>query len=171
VTVSKSDRDELVGWLKANLIGPIDGDEEVLKQPPSGHYQCGILFPSPGTEASSTPSSFRESPEPGSEVTDDDDFGVDEPDDGAPKEDIEAQPLRRRSSFPPSSVGMSIFVTRDAVLVVSASAAFYESDRRRSSGPDSGGRSSCVHRKTRRCPSPRSAFGMNEPGSRPTGGG
>ena len=108
-------RKRFVGWLRQQLIGPANPDEDTLVGlSPLERYPVGVLYPV----------------EPGTSGLDPADALLPEAPEEASAEDSEptplAQPTRTRRYVPPSSVGFSFFVRGAARLCVTISSASYK---------------------------------------------
>ena len=106
------DRERIVEYLGAQLIGPIGGPGETLHDPPSKRYLMGLLFPQ------------RADME---EVLDGDVF--DDSNEGGHDEAVD-DPIVLSSQHLPSSVGLSFLLPGGSPLSVAISAAIYESNGR-----------------------------------------
>ena len=115
------DRNELVAWLRRQLMGP--ADEESLRLSPLDRYPTGVLHPiDPGRSGMDPALAGTEEGE-GDLLDDQDDRA---PSDGTPDDQPVAQPARRRRYVPPSSVGFSFFVRGNVCLSIAPSAAVYQ---------------------------------------------
>ena len=117
-------RQQLVDWLKSQLIGPATGAEE-LNMSPLHRFPVGVLHPVEPDGIGSDPASSS------GNMSEEDPFleNVEESaiqsDDGHSVRT--AQPVRRRRYAPPSSVGFSFFVQGHPRLEIAASAVAYQS--------------------------------------------
>lgn len=105
-------RDEMITTLEADLIGPAEGENELIGEAPLGRYIVGTLWPRP---ADDEPQAQEEIPEPaGAEAN------AEEEQEGSPVADA-----RRRF---PSSVGMTFAVraSTEKVLVIPRAARYEE---------------------------------------------
>ncbi|GAA0947049.1 helicase-related protein [Actinocorallia libanotica] len=116
-------RQELVDYLTRQLVGPADGDDEVLDAPPDRQYLMGTLYPQQ-TDRQRRLDLAADDPEaPGAEQD-------------APDVDPAPDPVPETNSWLPASLGISFYT--DAVDVeVSCAAARYETQR---NGPGRGRR-------------------------------
>ncbi|MER5738539.1 helicase-related protein [Streptomyces sp. NPDC002262] len=105
-------RDELVDYLRRQLVGPAQGEEEVLDAPPDRQYLMGTLYPQEADLQRRLTETAEELEGPGTE---------DAADDTAPATD----PIPESNSWLPSSLGFS-FYTDASTLEVVCGAARYE---------------------------------------------
>ena len=111
------ERQAILEWLNANLIGPVTGNaEEIIRERPSIRYLCAILYPR--RDYSSVEIDDHE--------LDIEDSDAQEADGGEDLKQDEAQGLKKRYYVPPSAVSLSFLVTHDAELDVVVSGARYE---------------------------------------------
>lgn len=118
-------RKRFVGWLRQQLIGPANSDEDILVGlSPLDRYPVGVLYPV----------------EPGSSGLDPADALLSEAPEEASAEDSGptplAQPTRTRRYVPPSSVGFSFCIRGAVRLCITVSSASYK----RTSERDEAGR-------------------------------
>lgn len=108
------DRDRMLRYLHDQLVGPLDGDDEVLyERAPQHRYLTAILFPmSPEAEAPEADDPVDESEE------------VDDRPGGIPGEDDE-DPITLSGQSRPSSAGISFMATHRSAIVVDVHAARY----------------------------------------------
>jgi len=85
-------RARFVDYLRAQLLGPIDGPHEVINDPPRVRYLLGILFPKQASLAES-------------ELEDGADLGS-----GDETEDVLDSPIETVNDWCPSSLGLSFFL-------------------------------------------------------------
>ncbi|OZC48462.1 hypothetical protein CH289_18900 [Rhodococcus sp. RS1C4] len=104
-------RDDVVAYVRRQLVGPFDGPDEVIFDPPNRRYLMGILFPRQG--------SFADYAEHEGEETDD--AGTDAGEENRYSDD----PVSAANDFLPASQGMSFFTTASQVTVHTR-AAYYE---------------------------------------------
>lgn len=111
-------RQELIDWLKRQLIGPASKDS-LTGISPLDRYPCGVLFPVTDTEGGLDPAADSEGEPDDADATDD-------------EAEEQAQTAARRRYVPPSAVGFSFFV-RDGEwqFHVRFSAARYERKKHR----------------------------------------
>lgn len=101
-------REGVIGYLRAQIVGPIDGPEEVLTEPPTGRYLVGILFP---REATTNDVIANE------EV---DGAGADAGEE--PAED----PLTMANAYLPASIGLTFFVAAGRAVACRVRGARYD---------------------------------------------
>ena len=92
----RAQRDEVVGFLRAQVMGPVGGSSETLEEPPTTRYILGVLYP----KAVSTDVAFEDSDEP-------------EVDGGATDKLLAGaadDPVALSSQWMPSSVGVSFYI-------------------------------------------------------------
>src|SRR6478735_8624456 len=105
-------RDELVDYLRRQLVGPARGEDEVLDAPPDRQYLMGTLYPQEADLQRRLTETAEELEGPGTE---------EDADDTAPAGD----PIPESNSWLPSSLGFS-FYTDASTLEVVCGAARYE---------------------------------------------
>lgn len=108
------DRDRMLGYLQDQLVGPVDGDREVLyEKAPQHRYLTAILYPTSLEVAAA---------DAGSPVDDDEEI-----DDraGALPEDNDEDPITLAGQNRPSSAGVSFMTTSRSELLVEVDAARY----------------------------------------------
>lgn len=110
-------RQELVGYLRRQLVGPAGGTHETLEAPPDRQYLMGTLYPQQADRQRRIAVAGEEPEAPGVEPS--------TPDTG-PAED----PVPETNSWLPASLGLS-FYTDASRLEVRCAAARYETRRRR----------------------------------------
>lgn len=110
------DRDRVVRYLRDQLVGPVEGSDEVLyERAPQHRYLTAILFPMSLEVAA-----------PGVGEPVDDSEEVDDRPGGIPEEDDE-DPVTLSGQSRPSSAGISFMATRRSAIVVDVHAARYRS--------------------------------------------
>lgn len=105
-------RDELVDYLRRQLVGPAQGEDEVLDAPPDRQYLMGTLYPQDADLQRRLTETAEELEGPGTEGA---------ADDTSPA----ADPIPESNSWLPSSLGFS-FYTDASTLEVVCGAARYE---------------------------------------------
>ncbi|MEA3502297.1 MAG: helicase-related protein, partial [Actinomycetota bacterium] len=111
------ERSQLIEYLRKQSIGPADGSDEVLYEPPHRRYLMGVLYPRNATF--------------GDSVT----AAEDETDPGVEPDESGDDPIRLSSEWYPSSMGMSMYVDGSPSLNCAISAGMYvESKADRSAG-------------------------------------
>ncbi|MFF9569047.1 helicase-related protein [Streptomyces sp. NPDC014685] len=110
-----SPRDELVDYLRRQLVGPARGPEEVLAAPPDRQYLMGTLYPQDADLQRRLTEAAEVLDGPGTE---------NEAEDTAPATD----PIPESNSWLPSSLGFS-FYTDAPTVEVSCGAARYETEQ------------------------------------------
>lgn len=113
-----SARDDIVSYLRRQLVGPFDGPGETIGEPPDQRYLMGILFP----QRASTEAAFE------------DDVIEDSP--GEIGEETGDDPIALANQYMPSSVGLSFVAPRETRVVVAIRAARYEQVAVPPEGPD-----------------------------------
>ncbi|WP_328914387.1 MULTISPECIES: helicase-related protein [unclassified Streptomyces] len=108
-------RQELVGYLSRQLVGPAGGDDEVLDAPPDRQYLMGTLYPQQADLQRQLALAADDPDAPGAESD-------------APDVDPTPDPVPETNSWLPASLGLSFYT--DAVRVeVCCAAARYETLR------------------------------------------
>jgi hypothetical protein len=108
-----ADRDRILAYISKQIIGPLEGDDEVLDEKPQHQYLTAILYPiSPGP---GTPVSGR---------SDDDDEILDEIP-GQVADDDDDDPITLSGQMRPSSVGLSFMATDWSDIEVEIEAGLY----------------------------------------------
>ncbi|MFF7216664.1 helicase-related protein [Streptomyces sp. NPDC008238] len=108
-------RQELVDYLTRQLVGPADGDDEVLDAPPDRQYLMGTLYPQQADLQRQLALAADDPEAPGTEQD-------------APDVDPAPDPVPETNSWLPASLGLS-FYTDAAHVEVSCTAARYETQR------------------------------------------
>ena len=85
-------RDRVVDYLRLQLIGPVDGPTEVLRDPPDQRYSMGVLYPLGAKQDKVA-----------NEQVDDDQAG-------AYADALVDDPIALANQWMPSSIGLSFFV-------------------------------------------------------------
>jgi hypothetical protein len=101
-------RERVIEYLHSQVVGPFDGPEEVLQDPPTGRYLMGILYPREATTADVV--ATEELDGAGAE-------GGDEP-----PED----PLTMANAYLPASIGMTFFVAASRAVTCHVRGASYD---------------------------------------------
>lgn len=101
-------RSGIVQYLRDQLIGPVDGDEEVIDESPRQRYLMGILFP----QRAASDTAFEE------------DVIEDAP--GEVGQETGDDPIALANQYMPSSVGLSMVVPDGLSLEVTLRASYYE---------------------------------------------
>ncbi|MDX2853899.1 helicase-related protein [Streptomyces sp. PA03-3a] len=104
-------RDELVGYLRRQLVGPAQGDEEVLDAPPDRQYLMGTLYPQDADLQRRLTENAEELEGLGTEG---------EAEDTAPA----ADPIPESNAWLPSSLGLSFYTDASAVEVTCGAARY-----------------------------------------------
>ncbi|MFV2083406.1 helicase-related protein [Micromonospora sp. LOL_021] len=110
---SEKDRGLVLEYLRRQLIGPWEGEDEVLGERPDRRYLSGILFPREAPLTSGT----------------DDDIMDDSPTSGG-GDDVADDPVALAGQLLPSSIGLSFVTTAWSALQVEIEAARYEREGR-----------------------------------------
>ncbi|MEU9687659.1 helicase-related protein [Amycolatopsis japonica] len=108
------DRDAVLGYLHRHLVGPVDGDEELLeREKPHQRYLTGILY----ARAAETVSEIEPGPDDDDELTEDigSEFGDDSAED----------PVNLAGQMRPSSLGISFVTSSLAAVHVELTAGIY----------------------------------------------
>lgn len=111
-------RQELADYLSRQLVGPADGDGEVLDAPPDRQYLMGTLYPQQADLQRQLALAADDPDAPGTEQD-------------APDVDPVRDPVPETNSWLPASLGLS-FYTDAAEIEVSCTAARYETQRNES---------------------------------------
>lgn len=105
-------RNEFLGYVRRQLVGPFDGPGEIIYDPPNRRYLMGILFPKKVTfEGYSSNDAADWDGSPGSDSGEESQFSDD--------------PVSAANDFLPASQGLSFFTTATEITV-RARAARYE---------------------------------------------
>ena len=116
----------ILEWIRKQLIGPAEGQDQLVGISPLNRYPCGILYPVvPGEDGEDSASLPRESEANDSEAEEAEaEAEGSESEGGTPKT---AKPIVSKIRYiPPSSVGFSFFVRGEGIrLRVTASASRY----------------------------------------------
>ena len=119
----------MVEYLQSQLVGPVAGDEEELREPPTQRYLMGTLYPQ-GVEAER---------EQEGDIQDDTGAHIGR---GQHGEDMGDDPIALANTKMPSCLGLSFLVSGTPVLEIRIRAAVYVKDgqrwRRRALGPLTG---------------------------------
>ncbi|WP_225438629.1 hypothetical protein [Candidatus Frankia nodulisporulans] len=110
---SADDRKKIVEYLGRQLVGPVNGENEVLLEEPAGRYLCGILYPQ-----SDTPTNDGESGPP----TDSGDSDVQDEQGGQFGDEIDEDPMVLAGQNKPSSIGLSFMIDSWSPIVVELNA-------------------------------------------------
>lgn len=105
-----TDRESILHYVEHQLIGPVDGDDEVLQEPPHRRYLTGILFPTDADD------SLQEDIQ--------DDAAGDVP--GGVGEDLADDPVSLAGQRLPSAVGVSFILPAWENIRVELRAARYQ---------------------------------------------
>lgn len=136
MTAARRVRDDLIEFVRRDLVGPVYGEEEVLEDEPKVRYGAGVLFPQETVRNESDAFAGVEG-DVGREPDDDDGF-PDHPESvpTAVKEGeshIEPDyddPVGLANTYQPSAMGLSFMIqTPPSQLTIEATAATYESAR------------------------------------------
>jgi hypothetical protein len=115
-TTGFPDRDRVLEYLHDQLVGPVDGDEEVLyEKAPQHRYLTAVLFPM----ALTPPTADASGPADDAEVVDEQA--------GALPEDDDEDPITLAGQSRPSSAGVSFMATGRSAVVVEVLASRYKS--------------------------------------------
>ena len=109
-----ADRDRILDYLSKQLIGPLEGDDEVLDDKPQHRYLTAILYPMPAD--SGAPVTGR---------SDNDDEIIDEAP-GQLADDDDDDPITLSGQTRPSSVGLSFMATEWSDIEVEIEAGQYQ---------------------------------------------
>ncbi len=134
MTLSALDlRENLVTFLRRDLIGPAHGENEIIEDPPKIRYTAGVLFPQDSLRNESAATAGIEedidTPIPGTPdviVAEDGDEGFTLKHKSEPVDSENDDLITLANSYRPSAVGLTFMVTATR-LVVRARAALYES--------------------------------------------
>ena len=101
-------RNEIVGYLRSQVVGPREGAQEIVEDPPHRRYLMGTLYPQ---NASTT------------EVVETDE--ADGPG-GSVGDELADDPVKLANEWLPSSIGLTFYVSRNEGLECQVSAGRYE---------------------------------------------
>ena len=102
-------REEVLSYLKRELIGPVDGPEEILAEaPPTRRYSMGVLYPQESRVDESI----------GDEAKDEKG--------GSIGEDISDDPVAMSGQFMPSSIGLTFFFSGSRSIEIDIRGSAYE---------------------------------------------
>ncbi|OHV66831.1 helicase-related protein [Pseudofrankia sp. BMG5.36] len=113
MTSSADDRQKIVEYLERQLVGPVDGPDEVLHEAPDRRYLTGLLYPR--TEVTS-----YQVAEQSDEILDEVPGQV-----GNQTDEADEDPLTLAGQNKPSSVGLSFVTSECSPIIVEIEAARY----------------------------------------------
>ncbi|WP_241832218.1 helicase-related protein [Pseudofrankia sp. EUN1h] len=113
------DRRKIIEYLERQLVGPVNGRDEVLQEAPDRRYLTGLLYPR--TEVTSYQSTqATEAAEQDGEILDEVPGQV-----GNQADEADEDPLTLAGQNKPSSVGLSFVTSECSPIVVEVEAAWY----------------------------------------------